>query len=42
VIDERGAIALKGELGPFGFDPDALDAWLAARGATLTPTRLPR
>ena len=32
VIDERGVIAFKGELGPFGFDPEALESWLAARG----------
>jgi iodothyronine deiodinase-like protein len=28
VIDERGAIAFKGETGPFGFDPEQVDAWL--------------
>lgn len=31
VIDERGVVALKGEVGPFGFDPDVVDAWLVAR-----------
>lgn len=31
VIDERGVIAYKGETGPFGFEPDEVDAWLKAR-----------
>ena len=30
VIDARGTIAYKGETGPFGFDPEAVDAWLTA------------
>ena len=29
VIDEAGLVAYKGKKGPFGFDPDELDAWLA-------------
>jgi hypothetical protein len=28
VVDEHGTIAYKGELGPSGYDPDAVDAWL--------------
>lgn len=28
VIDTEGRLAFKGELGPFGFDPDAVEAWL--------------
>ena len=31
VIDEQGIIRFKGEMGPFGFDPEAVEAWLAAR-----------
>jgi hypothetical protein len=31
VIDERGVISYKGKLGPFGFEPDEVDAWLEAR-----------
>ncbi len=31
VIDERGVIAYKGDTGPFGFDPEEVEAWLAAR-----------
>jgi hypothetical protein len=30
VIDEQGLIAYKGETGPFGFEPDEVDAWLKA------------
>jgi hypothetical protein len=30
VIDPSGVIAYKGELGPFGFHPEEVDAWLAA------------
>ena len=30
VIDAQGTIAYKGETGPFGFDPEAVDAWLTA------------
>lgn len=30
VIDEHGTIAYKGETGPFGFEPDEVDAWLKA------------
>lgn len=33
VVDAQGRIAYKGEPGPFGFDPDGLDAWLDARAA---------
>jgi len=31
VIDERGRIVYKGRLGPFGFHPEELEAWLARR-----------
>jgi type I thyroxine 5'-deiodinase len=31
VIDESGTVAYKGRQGPFGFDPDELEAWLDAR-----------
>ena len=31
VIDEHGVIAYKGKQGPFGFKPDEVDKWLAAR-----------
>ena len=30
VIDAQGTIRFKGELGPFGFDPEAVEAWLDA------------
>jgi hypothetical protein len=30
VIGADGAIRYKGEPGPFGFDPEAVDAWLDA------------
>jgi hypothetical protein len=30
VIDATGVIRYKGEPGPFGFDPDGVEAWLAA------------
>ena len=30
VIDAGGVIAYKGKTGPFGFEPEELDAWLAA------------
>jgi hypothetical protein len=30
VIDANGVIAYKGRTGPFGFEPEELDAWLAA------------
>lgn len=31
VIDENGLVAYKGKVGPMGFDPDELEAWLSAR-----------
>jgi type I thyroxine 5'-deiodinase len=31
VIDERGFVAFKGQLGPFGFDPEDIEAWFAGR-----------
>jgi hypothetical protein len=31
VIDEHGRVAYKGKTGPFGFEPDEVDAWLAAK-----------
>jgi type I thyroxine 5'-deiodinase len=31
VIDENGRVAYKGKVGPFGYNPDDLDAWLSAR-----------
>jgi hypothetical protein len=30
-IDERGVVAFKGDVGPFGYDPDALEAFLKSR-----------
>ena len=30
VIDANGRVAYKGKVGPFGYDPDELDAWLSA------------
>jgi type I thyroxine 5'-deiodinase len=33
VIDESGRIAYKGGMGPFGYEPDEVEAWLAARFA---------
>ena len=31
VIDEAGKIAYKGKPGPFGYHPEEVEAWLAAR-----------
>ena len=31
VVDESGKIVYKGKPGPFGYHPEELDAWLAAR-----------
>ena len=31
VIDEAGRVVYKGKLGPFGFHPEELSAWLAKR-----------
>jgi hypothetical protein len=31
VIDEGGRVAYKGKLGPFGFHPEELEAWLSRR-----------
>jgi hypothetical protein len=33
VIDADGAIAFKGDMGPFGFEPEEVEAWLVARRA---------
>lgn len=43
VIDESGRIAYRGKLGPFGFHPEELSAWLAKRfpRAGLSANRLP-
>ncbi len=38
VIDEDGRVAYKGGVGPFGYDPDELEAWLVDRfGSAATP-----
>jgi hypothetical protein len=31
IVDEHGLIVYKGKTGPFGFEPDEVDAFLAAR-----------
>jgi len=31
VIDERGIVAYKGAVGPFGYEPEEVERWLAAR-----------
>jgi type I thyroxine 5'-deiodinase len=31
ILDESGTIVYKGEPGPFGFHPEEVEAWLAAR-----------
>ena len=31
IVDELGVIAYKGKVGPFGYDPEEVEAWLAAR-----------
>lgn len=31
IVDERGTIVYKGKTGPFGFHPEEVEAWLAAR-----------
>lgn len=31
IVDEQGLIAYKGKTGPFGFEPDEVDAFLEAR-----------
>lgn len=33
VIDERGQVAYKGKVGPFGYEPDEVEAWLEQRFA---------
>jgi type I thyroxine 5'-deiodinase len=36
IVDEAGTIVYKGETGPFGYHPEEVEAWLAARyGARL-------
>lgn len=40
VIDEENRIVFKGALGPGGFDPEAVEAWLAERfPGTPTPVK---
>ena len=31
VVDEKGEIVYKGKPGPFGYHPEEVEAWLAAR-----------
>jgi type I thyroxine 5'-deiodinase len=31
VVDESGKVAFKGKVGPFGYHPEEVEAWLAAR-----------
>jgi len=31
VVDESGKIVYKGKTGPFGYHPEEVEAWLAAR-----------
>ncbi len=38
VIDESGRIAYKGGMGPFGYEPDEVEAWLDARFAAPETT----
>lgn len=37
VIDENKTIAYKGGPGPFGYEPDELESWLAARFPDVPP-----
>ena len=37
-LSEDGTVALKGEVGPFGFDPDGLAAWLEERFPEIAET----
>lgn len=37
IIDERGTIAYKGQTGPFGFHPEEVEAWLAAKFPSQQP-----
>jgi type I thyroxine 5'-deiodinase len=37
VIDENGVVAYKGRTGPFGFEPEEVEAWLAARFPRAAP-----
>ena len=34
IVDEFGSVAYKGGVGPFGYDPDELEAWLDERFGT--------
>ncbi len=34
IVDESGSVAYKGGVGPFGYDPDELEAWLDERFGT--------
>ena len=39
VVDEGGRIVFKGKTGPFGYHPEEVESWLAARfGVTADPT----
>lgn len=31
IIDEAGVVAYKGKVGPFGYEPEEVNAWLEAR-----------
>ena len=42
VIDESGAIAYKGKTGPFGYHPEEVEAWLAARFPDVAASGAPR
>jgi hypothetical protein len=37
IVSERGVIAYKGQTGPFGFHPEEVEAWLAARFPAAAP-----
>ncbi len=37
IVDTDGKIAYKGEPGPFGYKPDEVEAWLAARRGKADP-----
>ena len=37
VVDEEGVIRYKGKTGPFGFEPDEVEAWLEERFGPAEP-----
>ena len=37
IVDEKGIIAYKGATGPFGFEPEEVEAWLATRFPSIPP-----